>query len=182
MKISKIILFLFFISASAISVQAQSEDEAVKFCVNNYLEGAFKGDAAKVNQAFHSSAVLKSINASGAVADMPVSKFVGGMPAGGMQGRGASSYKIISYSYIGSSALATVEIQFPEYKFIDLLSLLKVGSEWKIVSRVYSKADLDAQVKGMGVSTSTSSVATAPAKPAVKKSTANVKPKADDGW
>jgi hypothetical protein len=182
MKISKIILFLLFISVSTVAVNAQSEDEAVKMCVNNYLDGAFKGDAVKLNLAFHPSAVLKSINkTTGAVADMPVSKFVTGMPAGGMQGRGATSSKIVSYSYIGNSALATAEIQFLDYKFIDLLSMLKVGNEWKIVSRVFSQADLDAQVKGMGGITSTV-VANAPVKAAPKKSTANVKPKSDDGW
>jgi hypothetical protein len=183
MNISKFFLFLFFISVSIVSVKAQSEDEAVKMCVNNYLDGAFKGDAAKMGLAFHPTAVLKSINkTTGAIQDMPVSKFVGGMPAGGMQGRGATSTKIVSYSYIGSAALATVEIQFADYKFIDLLSMLKVGNDWKIVSRVYSQADSDAQIKGMGMSSASVATTSAPTKAAPKKSTANVKPKSDDGW
>ena len=185
MNISKFFLFLFFVSVSILSVKAQSEDEAVKMCVNNYLEGAFKGDATRMGLAFHPTAVLKSINkTTGALQDMPVSKFVSSMPAGGMQARGATSTKIVSYSYIGSTALATVEIQFADNKFIDLLSMLKLGNEWKIVSRVYNQVDLDAQVKGMGMSSSTSSVATtsAPTKAAPKKSGANVKPKSDDGW
>jgi hypothetical protein len=178
MNISKFFLFLFFISVSIVSVKAQSEDEAVKMCVNNYLDGAFKGDAAKMGLAFHPTAVLKSINkTTGAIQDMPVSKFVGGM-----QGRGATSTKIVSYSYIGSAALATVEIQFADYKFIDLLSMLKVGNDWKIVSRVYSQADSDAQIKGMGMSSASVATTSAPTKAAPKKSTANVKPKSDDGW
>jgi hypothetical protein len=186
MKISKIILFLFFVTASATSLKAQSEDEAVKFCVNNYLDGAFKGDAVKLNQAFHPTAVLKSINKAGALAELTVTKFVTGMPAGGMQARGAVSTKIISYSYIATSALATVEIQFADTKFIDLLSMLKIGSEWKIVSRVFSQIPLEEQMKGMGASSSSSSVmttASAPTKAAPKKASgANVKPKSDDGW
>lgn len=182
MKISKIILFLFFIAANVLTVKAQSEDDAVKLCVNNYLDGAFKGDAAKLNMAFHPSAVLKSINKTGGIADLSVSKFVTGMPAGGMQARGAVSSKIISYSYIANSALATVEIQFADSKFIDLLSMLKIGTEWKIVSRVFSQIPLGEQLKGMGGSASSSVVANAPAKAAPKKSTANVKPKSDDGW
>jgi hypothetical protein len=181
MNISKTLLFLFFVSVSIVSVKAQSEDEAVKMCVNNYLEGAFKGDAARMGLAFHPTAVLKSINkTTGALQDMSVSKFVSSMPAGGMQARGATSTKIISYSYIANSALATVEIQFADSKFIDLLSMLKIGNDWKIVSRVYNQVDLDTQIKGMGMASVASS--SAPVKAAPKKSTANVKPKSDDGW
>ncbi|MCU0467310.1 MAG: nuclear transport factor 2 family protein [Arcicella sp.] len=181
MKISKIILFLFFISTSIISVKAQSEDEAVKLCVNNYLNGVLKGDAALLNQAFHPTAMLRTVSAAGAIQDIPVAKFVGSMPAGGIQTKGGST-KLVSYSYVGVSGLATVELQFGDFKYIDLLSMLKFGNEWKIVSRVFSRADLDAQVKGMGGATAPATVANAPAKAAPKKSTANVKPKADDGW
>ncbi len=181
MKISKIILFLFFISVSIVSVKAQSEDEAVKMCVNNYLDGVSKGDGAKLNQAFHPTAMLRTVSATGAIQDIPVAKFVASMPAGGISTKGGST-KMVSYSYVGVSALATVELIFGDFKYIDLLSMLKFGNEWKIVSRVFSRAELDAQVKGMGASSSTV-VANAPMKAAPKKSsTANVKPKSDDGW
>ena len=123
------------------------------------------------------------MGASGAIQDIPVAKFVASMPVGGISTKGGST-KMISYSYVGVSALATVELIFGDFKYIDLLSMLKFGNEWKIVSRVFSRADLDAQVKGMGASSSMqNSVANAPTKAAPKKtSTANVKPKSDDGW
>jgi hypothetical protein len=183
MNISKIILFLFFVTVSVTSLKAQSEDDAVKFCVNNYLDGVSKGDAAKLNQAFHPTAMLRTVSAAGAIQDIPVAKFVASMPAGGISTKGGST-KMISYSYVGVSALATVELQFGDFKYIDLLSMLKFGSDWKIVSRVFSRADLDAQVKGMGASSSSVvTTASAPTKAAPKKSsTANVKPKSDDGW
>lgn len=163
------------------SVKAQSEDDAVKLCVNNYLDGVSKGDVAKLNQAFHPTATLRTVSAAGAIQDIPVAKFVASMPAGGISTKGGST-KMISYSYVGVSALATVELLFGEFKYIDLLSMLKFGNEWKIVSRVFSRADLDAHIKGMGVSPSPSVVANAPTKAVTKKSTANVKPKSDDGW
>jgi Putative lumazine-binding len=183
MNISKIILFLFFVTASVTSLKAQSEDEAVKLCVNNYLDGVSKGDAAKLNQAFHPTAMLRTVSAAGAIQDIPVAKFVASMPAGGISTKGGST-KMISYAYVGVSALATVELQFGDFKYIDLLSMLKFGNDWKIVSRVFSRADLDAQVKGTGGSSSSVvTTASAPTKAAPKKSsTANVKPKSDDGW
>jgi hypothetical protein len=181
MKISKIILFLFFILANIVVVKGQSEDDAVKLCVNNYLDGVLKGDAAKLNQAFHPTAMLRTVSAAGAIQDIPVAKFVASMPAGGISTKGGST-KMISYAYVGVSSLATVELLFGDFKYIDLLSMLKFGNEWKIVSRVFSRADLNATVKGMGGSASNSVVVNAPTKAAPKKSTANVKPKSDDGW
>lgn len=178
MKISKIILFLFFTSG-IVSVKAQSEDEAVKICINNYLEGVSKGDAAKLNQAFHPTAMLRTVSTAGAIQDIPVAKFVSSMPAGGIITKGGST-KMVSYSYVGVSALATVELLFGDFKYIDLLSMLKFGNEWKIVSRVFSRADLTAQVKGMN--NASSNVANAPVKASKKTSAANVKPKSDDGW
>ena len=180
MKTSKFILFLFFISVNIVSVKAQSEDEAVKMCVNNYLDGVSKGETAKLNQAFHPTAILRTVSAAGAIQDIPVAKFVASMPAGGISTKGGST-KMVSYSYVGVSALATVELLFGDFKYVDLLSMLKFGNEWKIVSRVFSRAELDAQVKGMGASSSMTT-ASAPVKAAKKTSTANVKPKSDDGW
>lgn len=161
------------------SVKAQSEDEAIKICVNNYLEGVLKGDAARLNLAFHPTALLRSVNSTNnTLQDIPVAKFISTTPSGGIQTKGGST-KLISYSYIGISALATVELRFGEFKYVDLLSMLKFGDEWKIVSRVFSRTDLDSQVKGGGATTTPTAVNN---KPVIKKSSANVKPKADDGW
>ncbi|MBP6385593.1 MAG: nuclear transport factor 2 family protein [Pseudarcicella sp.] len=164
--------------------KAQSEDENVKATVNNYLEGVMKGDTAKLGKAFHPSASLKTVQSNGAIQDFTSKRFIATVPAGGMSAKGAESYKILTYSYVGNSALATVEIYFGEFKFVDLLSMLKLPNGWKIVSRVYSKVALSESLRGQGLSASaTSSSAPSIAKPAPKKaSTANVKPKADDGW
>jgi len=183
MKISNFLLFLFFILGQ-LSVKAQSDDEAVKLCIDNYLEGISKGDVAKLNQAFHPMAMLRTVNATSVIQDIPVAKFISLMPVGGIVTKGGST-KMVSYSYVGVSALATVELLFGDFKYIDLLSMLKFGNEWKIVSRVFSRVDLNAQVKGMNnvASASVANASTnAPAKAPKKSSGANVKPKSDDGW
>lgn len=72
-------------------------------------------------------------------------------------------------------------MQFDEFKYIDLLSLLQVNDEWKIVARVFSRVDLDTQLKG-SASTATKATGKTPAAAPAKKSTANIKPKKDDGW
>ena len=181
MKIKSLLLGLLMLVGFQIKVQAQSEDEGIKACLNNYLDGVMQGDTARLNRAFHPTALLRSVNTNtGALQDLSVRKFVATTPAGGIQTRGGST-KLVSYSYIGVSALATVELRFGDFKYVDLLSMLKFGDNWKIVSRVFSRADLDATVKGTGAAPSASAPA-ASKPPVVKKSSANVKPKADDGW
>jgi protease I len=150
---------------------AQTDDEAIKATINTYFDGFTKGDSASLNRAFYAGALLRNLNVStGRVQDSPLKTFISKMPTGGVKATG----KLISYSYAGTSGIATVELQFADFKYIDLLSLLKINEQWKIVCRVYSRVELDAQLKG-------SAPTEAAASPA-KKNSANVKPKKNDGW
>jgi protease I len=157
---------------------AQSEDESIKSAISSYTEGFTKGDTASLGRAFASNALLRNLNTStGKIADMPLRKFIAGMPAGGAKATGA----LINYSYAGTSAVATVEFKFEDFKYIDLLSLMKINDDWKIVCRVYSRVALDVNVaSGVGAKT-VSGKTTAPAKAAAPVKKAVVK-KADDGW
>lgn len=168
-----IIAILCIISTSAF---AQSEDDAIKSTINAYTDGFTKGDSASINRAFLSNALLKNLNAaSGKVNDMPLKKFVASMPAGGAK----ATASLVSYSYAGTSGVAIVEFKFPDFKYVDLLSLLKINGDWKIVCRVYGRIGLDESVTSATVSGGKSSGGKA-APAAVKKPVA--KPKADDGW
>jgi len=177
MKNIQYIFGTLLILAIQFSSLGQSEDAAIKTTLTNYLEGVTTGDTAKLNKAFHSTAILKTFNTNtGKIQDFPVKTFIAKTPSGGVEATG----KINSYSYAGISAAASIELAFSDFKYIDQLSLLKINDQWKIVARVFSRVDLATETKG--------SAAASPAikftpKPAAKKtSTANVKPKKDDGW
>lgn len=153
----------------------QNADDAIKATVTNYFDGLTTGDTAKLGKAFHQSAILRTVNGStGKIQDFPIKTFISKTPAGGVK----ASAKLINYSYAGISGLAAVELQFADFKYIDLLSLLQINGEWKIVTRVFSRVELDVNLKGSTSTTNSKSATTAPA----KKSTANSKPKKDDGW
>jgi Putative lumazine-binding len=164
-----IIGFLFNITA-----QAQDENQ-VKDCINNYLDGITKGDTVRLNRAFHPQALLRTINAAtGKMVEFPVKTFISRTPQGGVPAKP----KLISYSLIGQSAVASVELAFADFKYVDYLSMLKVGNDWKIVCRVFSKADLTMEPTNFGGGGGTAAAAnTAAAKKAVK-----TKAKSDDGW
>ncbi len=122
-----------------------------------------------LNKAFHSSAMLRTINAStGKMLEFPVATFISKTPQGGVQAKP----KIISYSIVGQAAVAAVDLSFADFKYVDYLSLLKFGNEWKIVCRVFSKAELEATPINFG-----GAVTSTAGKKAVKP-----KAKSDDGW
>ncbi len=156
---------------------AQTEDESIKNTVLNYLDGITKGDTSMLNKAFHAGAILRTVNASsGKIQDFPVKSFIAKTPAGGAK----ATTKLLNYSYAGISAQATAELIFEDFKYIDLISLLKVNDEWKIVCRVFSRVDLTTNLKsnntqGNSKQTNSSSSWSTP-----KKTT--TKPKKDDGW
>jgi len=177
MKNIQYILGMILMLGISISSVAQSEDNAIKTTLNNYLEGITTGDTAKLNKAFHSTAVLKTFNTNtGKIQDFPVKTFIAKTPSGGVEATG----KINSYSYAGISASASIELAFSDFKYIDQLSLLKINDQWKIVARVFSRVDLATETKGSAIASP--AIKSTP-KPAAKKpSTANVKPKKDDGW
>jgi hypothetical protein len=173
----KNLLFLTFAILLSFQGFAQSDDESIKSSIQSYIQGFTKGDSASLNKAFHPNALLRNLNAtSGRIQDTPLKTFISKMPAGGVNATG----KMLSYEYAGTSGLATVELQFSDFKYIDLLSLLKINDQWKIVCRIYSRVDLDTNLKGSSVATTPS--ANVPVKTPAKKNSANVKPKKDDGW
>ncbi|MEY2793987.1 MAG: hypothetical protein RJA76_1979 [Bacteroidota bacterium] len=180
MKIKFIALIITFALFSFGKSFGQSEDKAIQSTLTNYLEGVVQGDTSKLNKAFHPTAVLKTFNTNtGKIQDFAVKVFIAKTPAGGVE----ANPKIISYSYAGISAVATVELAFEDFKYIDQLSLLKINDSWKIVARVYSRVDIGTETKGSASASSKSSSNLPISKPAAKKpSNANVKPKKDDGW
>ena len=171
-------VFIALFCLVGLSAFAQSEDVGIKSAINSYTEGFTKGDTASLGRAFASSALLRNLNTStGKIADTPLKRFIAGMPAGGAKATGS----LVNYSYAGTSAVATVEFKFDDFKYIDLLSLMKINEEWKIVCRVYSRVGLDVSVAGsQGTKSGASKAAPAPA--AKKPNAAAVQPKKDDGW
>ena len=165
----KILFSLFFAILTISKINAQ-DDILVKDCINNYLDGVTKGDTAKLNRAFHHQAMLRTINgATGKMLEFPVKTFISKTPQGGVQAKP----KLISYSLIGQAAVATIELSFNDFKYVDYLSMLKFGNDWKIVCRVFSKAELGMEPINFGGGATASSSS---------KKQVKTKPKSDDGW
>lgn len=156
---------------------AQSDEELITQTVNDYLEGGTNGEVERFKKAFFSDAIQKSVGKTG-VTGMTVEALASKIKPNQKMER---TTKIVSWSYAGTAATAVTETEYPTSKIIDLLNLLKVNNEWKIVSRVYSRIE-----KAEVVTSSAPLIAKADPKAKGKTTAATTpakkKPAADDGW
>lgn len=152
---------------------AQSDEDLIKKTVADYLEGGTNGEVERFKSAFVSNAIQKSVGKNGEVIGMTVESLAFKIKPGTVMNRTTS---LLSWTYAGIAATAITETVYPNSKIIDLLNLLKIGNEWKIVSRVYSRIESDENVN-------TSVGSTAKTTTSATKTTAKKKPVVvDDGW
>ncbi len=186
----KTILFVCFWAMISFTTQAQSDEDLIKATLNNYLDGGTNGDPEQFKSAFVNDAVQRGISSKGTVTGMTVESLSSKIKPGQKMERTTS---IVSYSYAGNCATAVTETAYETSKIIDMLNLLKIGNEWKIVTRVYSRIEKTENVvssmggKAMPAARASSAKAPAtakatPAKAAAPAAAPKKKPVADDGW
>ncbi|NAY92200.1 hypothetical protein GTQ34_09740 [Muricauda sp. JGD-17] len=137
---NKLLATLLLVIGLTTYTQAQDSDydEVVK-TVNYYLNGGTKNDFQTLKKAFHETAIMKFIGNDGYTEINALEFFEKGMKPGPKQNR---TTRISNISIAGNAANARLEIEYPDFTFIDFMNLLKVDGEWKIVSKIfYRKVD-----------------------------------------
>jgi hypothetical protein len=118
-----------------------SEEAAVRRALDHYLQAHASGDGAHARMAFWPSANLywsrgdsMNIRTSEAYA----SGF-NGKPAADESAR---KRRVVSVDISGTAAIAKIELDYPQTRFIDYMALLKIKGEWRIAAKIF-----DAQPK-----------------------------------
>lgn len=114
--------------------------KAIEAVTRTYLDGLYEGDVDKLAHAFHETSALTTAREDGtlqivsrgewreAVRNRPSPK------AAGLQ----RDDHILTIDLVGPTlALVKVKCQIPPRYFTDLLSFLKVESQWRIVQKVF---------------------------------------------
>lgn len=132
----------------------QEDESAIRSAVEDYLQGGTNGNVEQFKNAFVPSAIQRSIGKDGDVIGMTVEKLSSKIKPGNKMNR---ETRIESISYAGIAATAITETIYPNSKIVDMLNLLKIDNDWKIVSRVYSRIDADENIQstaGQGMANS----------------------------
>ncbi|HET6889879.1 MAG TPA: nuclear transport factor 2 family protein [Pyrinomonadaceae bacterium] len=130
-------LMLISTLAIALHVRAQNAEEvAVRQPLENYIRGHATGQGEHFRKAFHSDAKLFAIR-DGKYWQLTSEEYIAraaGKPAADEAQRKRT---IETIDITGNAAVAKIVLDYPQVKFTDYMSLLKIDGEWKIVNKTF---------------------------------------------
>jgi len=131
------IVFVFVLCGVAGSVSAQtSEESAVRVPLDNYIKGHATGNGEFMKKAFHTEGSLIFVR-DGKYSTRSFAEYIAGFtgkPAADEKDRKRS---IESVDVAGNAAVAKVILDYPNVRFVDYFTLLKIDGEWKIVNKSF---------------------------------------------
>jgi Putative lumazine-binding len=113
----------------------KEDSQIINAILQDYFDGLYEGDVAKLQHIFHDDAWLKGNNFRksrdewlAAVATRPIPK----------DKKMDYGFKVISLDVVGDQAMAKVDVPLLAAHYIDFLGLLKENGSWKIVNKMYT--------------------------------------------
>lgn len=118
-------------------LEASSELTAIETTLADYLEGGMNGDLERLERAFHPRARLQFVR-DGTYQEWTLQEYLNGRISGH---RSDHQARILAIDFTGTSATAKLELDHGDHRFIDYMSLLRVDGQWRIVNKVFYRAD-----------------------------------------
>jgi hypothetical protein len=121
------------------ATETATEREAITSVVHLYIDGASKGDAAKLEEAFHEQAWMFG-SIGGNRYDVPISQLIEMVTSQPFDSDGRFRARITSVEQVGDAATATVEEDgcWGSMSFVDFFTLAKIAGSWKIVNKTFA--------------------------------------------
>jgi hypothetical protein len=121
------------------STTLTDERTAIEAAVQLYIDGVSKGDAGKVDQAFHEAAWMFG-HIGGQRFDVPVARLAEMVVAQPLDSDGGFKARITSFEQTGDVARVTLEEEgcWGNVSFVDYFTLAKIDGTWKIVNKTFA--------------------------------------------
>jgi hypothetical protein len=127
------------VAAFAIGVRVfadEKEKEAARIPLENYIKAQATGNGDLIRAAFHKDARINAFRDNKLVnlsAEEFASRFTG--KAAEDEAKRKRSIEMIEIS--GNAAIARITLDYPNVRFTDYMSLLKIDGEWKIINKTF---------------------------------------------
>lgn len=122
---------------SLLPTRAQSAEEAaVRQALDYYIQGHATGQGEHFRKAFHTDARLFAVR-DGKYWQLTSEEYIAraaGKPADDEVQR---KRNIEAIDITGNAAVAKIVLDYPQVKFTDYMSLLKIDGQWKIVNKTF---------------------------------------------
>jgi hypothetical protein len=137
MKKTNIILTALFLLLISVGANSQSnEKDAVRIPLENYIKGHETGDPEFMRKAFHTEGNLVFIR-DGKFTTRSFADYIGGMSGKPAADESKRKRTIEDIDVAGNAAVARIVLDYPNVVFVDYMTLLKIGGEWKIVNKAF---------------------------------------------
>ena len=123
--------------ASAADPVPSNDEQAVRAIVGDYLHGLKFNDVASLQRAFWPGASLFWVKKSGELGQLSQPDWYKGFAANAGKEE-SGDLRITSLDISGNAASVKVQEDYDKSRYIDYLSLLKIGGGWKIVNKIYT--------------------------------------------
>jgi hypothetical protein len=128
-----------FVSVNA--AREATEREAVEKPLKMYLSG----EPEQLKHAFHPGATMFFARNDSLIA-VPIPEYIARVEESRAKGPPPTRVERISHIDIsGTSAVARIELEYPQQKLTDYMSLVKYGGEWRIVNKIFSRESVAAK-------------------------------------
>lgn len=137
----KLVLVVAVISVGAIASwlpasAENAEESAVRQALEHYFRGHATGQGEHFRKIFHADSKLFAVR-DGKYWQLTSEEYIAraaGKPAADEAQR---KRNIESVDITGNAAIAKIVLDYPQVKFTDYMSLLKIDGEWKIINKTF---------------------------------------------
>ena len=113
-----------------------AEEAAVRAAVGHYLRAHATGLGEHHRKVFHPEAKLFAIR-DGKFWQLTSEEYISRSPGKPADDEAQRKRSIESVDITGNAAVAKVVLDYPQVKFTDYMSLLKIDGEWRIVNKTF---------------------------------------------
>jgi putative lumazine-binding protein len=139
MKNFAMITALILAATGAILLPARAqnaEDAAVRQAIEHYFRGHATGQGEHFRKVFHPDAKLFAVR-DGKYWQRTSEEYISGAPGKPAADEAQRKRSIESVDISGNAAIAKIVLDYPQMKFTDYMSLLKIDGEWRIVNKTF---------------------------------------------
>ena len=135
--VRKLLFVAFLIPVLNFAAAAQqSENDAVRVPLENYIKGHATGNGEYIRKAFYTAGNLIFVR-EGDYVTRTFADYISGFSGKPAADEANRKRSIESIDVTGNAAVAKIVLDYPTTRFVDYMSLLKIDGEWKIVNKIF---------------------------------------------
>ena len=130
-------IFAILINSFAIGAFAQTSDkDAARVPLENYLKGHATGDPEFMRKAFHTEGNMTFVR-DGKYTTRTFAEYIAGMSGKPAADEAQRKRWVESVEVAGNAGIGTIILDYPQGRFVDYMTLLKIDGEWRIVNKSF---------------------------------------------